>query len=330
MLTPTAEGMPGAVRKAEELVKTTPNSYMPQQFNNPANPEIHRRTTAEEIWRDTEGKIDILVSGVGTGGTITGCGEVLKSRKPSVQIVAVEPANSPVIGQLMRKGAAAARPTQDSGHRRGIHSRGAQRLDHRRRDHGPRRGRLRDGPPARSRGRDALRHLVWRGRLRRHSDSPRKRKTRASSSSSFCRTWANAISPRRCSPSELVSSTLVVNRGMTVDIAHAETLEIPRDIVEAMVAHCVREAPLECCGILCGTTPRVSSLLPAAQRQAERNAVQRRPPRLDCRPHRFPPERGRDPGDLPFAPALGGGSQPDRPDGESLRAGAADHRLAPG
>jgi cysteine synthase len=103
VLTPTAEGMPGAVRKAEELVKSTPNAYMPQQFKNTANPAVHRRTTAEEIWRDTDGKIDILVSGVGTGGTITGCGEVLKSRKPSIQIVAVEPANSPVIGQTMRK-----------------------------------------------------------------------------------------------------------------------------------------------------------------------------------------------------------------------------------
>jgi cysteine synthase len=103
VLTPAAEGMPGAVRKAEELVKSTANAFMPQQFKNPANPEIHRRTTVEEIWRDTDGKIDILVSGVGTGGTITGCGEVLKSRKPSVKIVAVEPANSPVIGQLRRK-----------------------------------------------------------------------------------------------------------------------------------------------------------------------------------------------------------------------------------
>jgi len=103
VLTPAAEGMPGAVRKAEELVKSTANAFMPQQFKNPANPEIHRRTTAEEIWRDTDGKVDILVSGVGTGGTITGCGEVLKSRKPSVKIIAVEPANSPVIGQLRRK-----------------------------------------------------------------------------------------------------------------------------------------------------------------------------------------------------------------------------------
>jgi cysteine synthase A len=103
VLTPAAEGMPGAVRRAEDLVKSTPNAFMPQQFKNPANPEVHRRTTAEEIWRDSDGKVDILVSGVGTGGTITGCGEVLKSRKPSVQIIAVEPANSPVITQLRRK-----------------------------------------------------------------------------------------------------------------------------------------------------------------------------------------------------------------------------------
>ena len=92
VLTPAAEGMPGAVRKAEELIKNTPNAFMPQQFKNPANPEIHRKTTAEEIWSDTGGKIDILVAGVGTGGTITGCGEVLKSRKPSLQVIAVEPA----------------------------------------------------------------------------------------------------------------------------------------------------------------------------------------------------------------------------------------------
>ena len=95
VLTPAAEGMPGAVRKAEELIKNTPNSFMPQQFKNPANPEIHRKTTAEEIWRDTDGKIDILVAGVGTGGTITGCGEVLKSRKPAFKVIAVEPVNSP-------------------------------------------------------------------------------------------------------------------------------------------------------------------------------------------------------------------------------------------
>ncbi len=100
VLTPAADGMPGAVRRAEELVRSTPNAFMPQQFKNPANPEVHRRTTAQEIWRDSDGHVDILVCGVGTGGTITGCGEVLKSRKPSIQVVAVEPANSPVISQM--------------------------------------------------------------------------------------------------------------------------------------------------------------------------------------------------------------------------------------
>jgi cysteine synthase A len=102
VLTPAAEGMPGAVRKAEEIVRNTPNAFMPQQFKNPANPAIHRATTAEEIWRDTDGQIDILVAGVGTGGTITGCGEVLKGRKPEVRVVAVEPVNSPVISQLRK------------------------------------------------------------------------------------------------------------------------------------------------------------------------------------------------------------------------------------
>ncbi len=101
VLTPAAEGMPGALRKAEELVKQNNNYFMPQQFKNPANPEVHRQTTAEEIWRDTQGAIDIFVSGVGTGGTITGVGEVLKQRKPSVRIVAVEPVNSPVISQRL-------------------------------------------------------------------------------------------------------------------------------------------------------------------------------------------------------------------------------------
>lgn len=97
ILTPGAEGMKGAVKKAEELAAATPNSFLPQQFNNPANPEVHRRTTAEEIWRDTDGQVDMLVAGVGTGGTITGIGEVLKTRKPSFQVIAVEPDASPVL-----------------------------------------------------------------------------------------------------------------------------------------------------------------------------------------------------------------------------------------
>ena len=97
VLTPGSEGMKGAVRKAEELAAQIPNSFIPQQFKNPANPEIHRRTTAEEIWRDTDGQVDIFVGGVGTGGTITGVGEVLKSRKKDVKIVAVEPFDSPVL-----------------------------------------------------------------------------------------------------------------------------------------------------------------------------------------------------------------------------------------
>jgi cysteine synthase len=97
VLTPGAEGMKGAVSKAEELAASTPNSFLPQQFNNPANPEIHRKTTAEEIWNDTDGKIDILVAGVGTGGTITGIAEVIKKRKPSFKAIAVEPEASAVL-----------------------------------------------------------------------------------------------------------------------------------------------------------------------------------------------------------------------------------------
>ncbi|TEU18077.1 MAG: cysteine synthase A [Dehalococcoidia bacterium] len=97
VLTPGAEGMPGAVRKAEQLVAENPNYFIPQQFNNPANPEIHRLTTAEEIWRDTGGEVDILVSGVGTGGTITGVAEVIKKRKPEFKAIAVEPTDSPVL-----------------------------------------------------------------------------------------------------------------------------------------------------------------------------------------------------------------------------------------
>ncbi len=96
-LTPASEGMKGAIRKAEELATTTPNAFITQQFKNLANPEIHRNTTAEEIWRDTDGKADILISGVGTGGTLTGVGEVIKARKPDFKVIAVEPEDSPVL-----------------------------------------------------------------------------------------------------------------------------------------------------------------------------------------------------------------------------------------
>lgn len=97
ILTPGSEGMPGAIRRAEEMAADDRRYFIPQQFKNPANPEVHRRTTAEEIWRDTDGRVDILVAGIGTGGTITGVGEVIKSRKPSFQAIAVEPDASPVL-----------------------------------------------------------------------------------------------------------------------------------------------------------------------------------------------------------------------------------------
>ena len=101
VLTPGAEGMKGAITKAEQLAKETPHSWIPQQFDNPANPAINQQTTAEEIWADTDGKVDILISGVGTGGTITGCVEAIKPRKPSFQAIAVEPKDSPVITQTL-------------------------------------------------------------------------------------------------------------------------------------------------------------------------------------------------------------------------------------
>ena len=111
VLTPGPEGMLGAIRTAEELVAANPNYFMPQQFNNPANPDVHRRTTAEEIWRDTEGNVDILVAGVGTGGTLTGVSEVIKSRKPGFQVVAVEPEASP----MLSKGTKGPHPIQGIG-----------------------------------------------------------------------------------------------------------------------------------------------------------------------------------------------------------------------
>ena len=101
VLTPGSEGMKGAIARAEQLAREIPHAWIPQQFNNPANPEVHRRTTAEEIWQDTDGRVDILLSAVGTGGTITGCCEVIKPRKPSFQAIAVEPKDSPVISQTL-------------------------------------------------------------------------------------------------------------------------------------------------------------------------------------------------------------------------------------
>jgi len=112
VLTPGAQGMKGAIAKAEEIVKNTPGAWMPQQFDNPANPEIHKKTTAEEIWEDTDGKVDIVVSAVGTGGTITGCYEVIKPRKGSFQAIAVEPDASPVISQTL-----AGQPVQPGPHK---------------------------------------------------------------------------------------------------------------------------------------------------------------------------------------------------------------------
>jgi len=111
VLTPGSEGMLGAIRRAEEIVARDPGAFMPQQFNNPANPEVHRRTTAEEIWRDTDGRIDILVAGVGTGGTITGVSNVLKPRRPGLQVIAVEPEASP----MLSKGAKGPHPIQGIG-----------------------------------------------------------------------------------------------------------------------------------------------------------------------------------------------------------------------
>jgi cysteine synthase A len=115
VLTPGEEGMKGAILKANELLRTIPNAFMPQQFQNPANPDIHRRTSAEEIWNDTDGKVDILVSGVGTGGTITGVSEVIKKRKPGFKAIAVEPATSPVITQTLRDQELTPGPTKIQG-----------------------------------------------------------------------------------------------------------------------------------------------------------------------------------------------------------------------
>jgi cysteine synthase len=115
VLTPGDQGMTGAINKAKELLAGIPNSFMPQQFENPANPDVHRKTTAEEIWNDTQGKVDILVSGIGTGGTITGVSEIIKARKPSFKAIAVEPVNSPVITQTLNKQPLTRRPHKIQG-----------------------------------------------------------------------------------------------------------------------------------------------------------------------------------------------------------------------
>ena len=112
VLTPAADGMRGAINKAEEIARSEPHSFVPQQFSNPANPEIHRRTTAEEIWQDTNGQVDVLVAGVGTGGTLTGVAEVIKPRKPAFRAIAVEPVASPVITQVL-----AGQPLQPGRHK---------------------------------------------------------------------------------------------------------------------------------------------------------------------------------------------------------------------
>ena len=160
---PGRRGHAGRHRKAEELAAGDPRYFMPQQFKNPANPEIHRKTTAEEIWRDTDGKVDILVSGVGTGGTITGVGEVIKARKPRFRCVAVEPDASPVLSGGDEG------PAHDPGHRRRLHPRRPQHQDHRRGHPGDERRRLRDGAALGEGGRAAGRHLLRGGGLGRAS-----------------------------------------------------------------------------------------------------------------------------------------------------------------
>ena len=240
VLTPAAEGMPGAVRRAEEIVASNSHAFMPQQFKNPANPDIHRKTTAEEIWRDTDGQVDILVCGVGTGGTITGCGEVLKEYKPSVKVIAVEPTNSPVLTQRMHN-----EPIKPGRHMiQGIGAgfvpdvlnmevidevvqvRDEEAFEMARR-------------LAKERG-DARRDLVRRRRDGSSASRPSARKRRQARRRNLAR-------PRRALP---------------LNPALPRVILIPREIHDAMVAHCLQESPLECCGLLGGIAPVVSSIHP--------------------------------------------------------------------
>ena len=156
-LTEAAKGMKGAIARAHELVADHPGAVIPQQFENPANPEIHRRTTAEEIWNDTDGKVDIVISGVGTGGTITGVGQVLKAKKPSVKMIALEPEDSPVLS------GGAARPAQDPGHRRRLRARHPGPQGDRRSHHHLQRDGAGNRAPRGAAGRHSGGHLFGRG-----------------------------------------------------------------------------------------------------------------------------------------------------------------------
>ena len=160
-LTPAAKGIPGALARAEALVEEIPDAVMLQQFANPANPAIHRLTTAEEIWRDTGGVLDAIVCGVGTGGTVTGIGQVLKPRLPQLAVIGVEPGGK--CRPLRRAGGAA----QDSRHRRGLRAGGAEPVGDRRADPDQRRDRPRDRPAHGAAGRHPGRHLVRRRHRRR-------------------------------------------------------------------------------------------------------------------------------------------------------------------
>ena len=186
--------MKGAIARATELGEEIPGAFMPQQFENAANPEVHRRTTAEEVWDDTDGKVDIFVAGVGTGGTVTGVGEVLKQRKP--ECLRRRRRAGRLAGAQRRR----PRPAQDPGHRRRLRARGPRHGGLRRGRPGDQRAGARVRPRAGRRGHPG-RHLRGRERLRGLRGRAAVRRTRASSSSRCCATPASATSRRCCSPS---------------------------------------------------------------------------------------------------------------------------------